>query len=582
MEVENQVDTWEGYVDWRHKPAVRGRHGGMLAASFVLVVEVLENLAFLANASNLVLYMAEYMHFTPSNAANSVTNFMGTAFLLALLGGFLSDAFFISYLIYLISAVLELLGLVILTVQAQSPSLKPPPCNAETSTTPCQQVGGSKAAMLFIGLYTVALGVGGIKGSLPVHGAEQFDESTPQGRKQRSTFFNYFVFCLSCGGLIAVTFVVWIEDNKGWQWGFVLCTIAILVSIPIFLAGSCFYRNKIPCGSPLTTICKVLLAAILNSCLGRSSSNAIASTATSPPPPTRISKEEEESEDEEPNTKAIEPVASPSKSLKFLNRAVAKRPVLNALHCTTQQVEDVKIVIKILPIFACTIMLNCCLAQLSTFSVQQSATMDTRVGSLTVPPASLPIFPIVFIMILAPVYDHLIIPFARKVTKSEMGISHLQRIGVGLFLSIVAMAIAALVEIKRKRVATENGLLDSPNPLPISFFWIAFQYLFLGSADLFTLAGLLEFFFTEAPSRMRSLATSLSWASLAVGYYLSTVIVSIVNSVTGHSKHQPWLSGTNLNHYHLERFYWVMCVLSGLNFLHYLFWANRYKYRSKR
>ncbi|KAG5522376.1 hypothetical protein RHGRI_034530 [Rhododendron griersonianum] len=583
MEVENQVDTWEGYADWRYKPAVRGRHGGMLAASFVLVVEVLENLAFLANASNLVLYMAEYMHFTPSNAANSVTNFMGTAFLLALLGGFLSDAFFTSYLIYLISAVLEFLGLVILTVQAHSPSLKPPPCNAETSTTPCQQVGGSKAAMLFIGLYTVALGIGGIKGSLPVHGAEQFDESTPQGRKQRSTFFNYFVFCLSCGGLIAVTFVVWIEDNKGWQWGFVLCTIAILVSIPIFLAGSCFYRNKIPCGSPLTTICKVLLAAILNSCLGRSSSNAIASTATSPPPPpTRISKEEEESEEEEPNTKAIEPVATPSESLKFLNRAVAKRPVLNLLHCTTQQVEDVKIVIKILPIFACTIMLNCCLAQLSTFSVQQAATMDTRVGSLTVPPASLPIFPIVFIMILAPVYDHLIIPSARKVTKSEMGISHLQRIGVGLFLSIVAMAIAALVEIKRKRVATENGLLDSPNPLPISFFWIAFQYLFLGSADLFTLAGLLEFFFTEAPSRMRSLATSLSWASLAVGYYLSTVIVSIVNSVTGHSKHQPWLSGTNLNHYHLERFYWVMCVLSGLNFLHYLFWANRYKYRSKR
>jgi len=582
MEVENQLDTWEGYVNWRNKPAVRGRHGGMLAASFVLVVEILENLAFLANASNLVLYMADYMHFTPSNSANSVTNFMGTAFLLALLGGFLSDAFFTSYLIYLISAVVEFLGLIILTVQAHSPSLKPPACNAETSATPCQKVSGGKAAMLFIGLYLTALGVGGIKGSLPVHGAEQFDESTPQGRKQRSTFFNYFVFCLSCGGLIAVTFVVWVEDNKGWQWGFGLSTLAILVSIPIFLAGSCFYRNKIPCGSPLTTICKVLLAAILNSCLGRSSSSAVASTATSPPPTQFTKEEEEDDDDKEPNTKAVEPISTLSNSLKFLNRAVAKRPVHSALDCTPQQVENVKIVVKVLPIFACTIMLNCCLAQLSTFSVQQAATMDTRAGSLTVPPASLPIFPVVFIMILAPVYDHFIIPFARKITKSEMGISHLQRIGVGLFLSIIAMAVAALVEIKRKRVATENGLLDSPKPLPITFFWIAFQYLFLGSADLFTLAGLLEFFFTEAPSSMRSLATSLSFASLAVGYYLSTVIVNIVNSVTGHGKHQPWLSGTNLNHYHLERFYWVMCVLSGLNFLHYLFWAYRYKYRTKR
>lgn len=108
--------------------------------------------------------------------------------------------------------------------------------------------------MLFAGLYLVALGVGGIKGSLPAHGAEQFDESTVQGRKQRSTFFNYFVFCLSCGGLIAVTLVVWVEDNKGWQWGFGISTLAILLSVPIFLAGSARYRNKIPSGSPLTTI----------------------------------------------------------------------------------------------------------------------------------------------------------------------------------------------------------------------------------------------------------------------------------------------------------------------------------------
>lgn len=111
--------------------------------------------------------------------------------------------------------------------------------------------------MLFLGLYLVALGVGGIKGSLPAHGAEQFDEDTQQGRKQRSTFFNYFVFSLSCGALVAVTFVVWIEDNKGWQWGFGVATLAVFLSIPVFLAGSSWYRNRIPVGSPLTTICKV-------------------------------------------------------------------------------------------------------------------------------------------------------------------------------------------------------------------------------------------------------------------------------------------------------------------------------------
>ncbi|XP_019456595.1 PREDICTED: protein NRT1/ PTR FAMILY 4.6-like [Lupinus angustifolius] len=569
MELEApQVTRWEGYVDWRNKPALRTHHGGMLAASFVLVVEVLENLAFLANSSNLVLYLREYMHMSPSKSANNVTNFIGTAFLLALLGGFLSDALFTTYHIYLISALIEFMGLIVLTIQARIPSLKPSECDKFTT---CIEVNGGKAAILFSGLYLVALGVGGIKGSLAAHGGEQFDETTPSGRKQRSTFFNYFVFCLSCGALIAVTFVVWIEDNKGWEWGFAISTISIFVSIPVFLAGSPTYRNKIPSGSPLTTILKVLVTASLNSCIVRNSSSAVVSPSNH-----HSGRKESEGEIGKPSTS----IEKPSATLKFLNNALLNEPLHSSLECNVQQVEDVKVVLKILPIFACTIMLNCCLAQLSTFSVEQAATMDTKLGSLKVPPASLPIFPVVFIMILAPIYDHIIIPYARKATKSETGITHLQRIGIGLVLSIIAMAVAAIVEVKRKSVAVHSGLLDdATKPLPITFFWIAFQYLFLGSADLFTLAGLLEFFFSEAPIRMRSLATSLSWASLAMGYYLSSVIVSIVNTATSTSNHRPWLSGGNINHFHLERFYWLMCLLSGLNFLHYLFWAIKYKYR---
>ncbi|GJU00388.1 major facilitator superfamily domain, general substrate transporter [Tanacetum coccineum] len=486
MDEECQISKSSRYVNWRNKPAIEGQHGGILAATFVLVVEVLENLAYLANASNLVLYLSRFMHFSPSSCSNIVSNFMGTAFLLALLGGFLADAFFTTYCIYLISAIIELAGLLVLTMQAHTRYLKPESCLSANRNAKCEEVEGGKEGLLFIGLYLVALGVGGIKGSLPPHGAEQFDEETTQGRKQRSSFFNYYVFCLACGALIAVTFAVWIEDNKGWQWGFGISTLAILISIPIFLLGSTFYRIKLPNGSPITTI-----------------------------------------------------------------------------------------------LFMSTIMLNCCLAQLSTFSVQQAATMNTKIGSLRVPPASLPVFPVIFIMVLAPMYDHVITPFARKITKTESGITHLQRIGIGLLLSIMAMAVAALVENKRKSVAYANGLMNSNEPLPITFLWVSLQYLFLGSADLFSLAGMMDFFFTEAPFSMRSLATSLSWASLAMGYYLSSVLVSIVNHVTGTFHHKPWLYGINLNHYHLERFYWLMCVLSGLNFLVYLLWAKSYKYGSK-
>ncbi|KAF7806166.1 protein NRT1/ PTR FAMILY 4.6 [Senna tora] len=573
------MKVWEGYVDWRNRPALRGRHGGMLAASFVLAVEVLENLAYLANASNLVLYLSKFMHFSPSTSANIVTNFMGTAFLLAVLGGFLADSYLTTFSIYLISAAIEFMGLLTLTIQANTPSLKPPSCVMGSTNSVCHEVHGGKEVILFAGLYLVALGVGGIKGSLPPHGAEQFDETISEGRKQRSAFFNYFVFSLSCGALIAVTFVVWIEDNKGWQWGLGISTAAILISIPVFLLGATKYRTKIPTGSPITVMFKVVAAAIHNKCKARNSANAITSMATSPSYATEMSEGEEGNNRKKVQGQSQSQSQTLTESIKFLNRAVME-PVHPKLQCTAKEVEEVKVVIRILPIFMSTIMLNCCLAQLSTFSVQQSATMDTSLGSFKLPPASLPVFPVIFIMILAPLYNHLIVPFARKLTNTEMGITHLQRIGTGLFLSIVAMAVAALVEMKRKNVASKFGLLDSAKPLPITFLWVALQYLFLGSADLFTLAGMMEFFFTEAPLSMRSLATALSWASLAMGYFLSTVLVSIVNKVSGTFGHIPWLFGSNLNHYHLERFYWFMCALSGLNFLHYLFWANSYKYRS--
>ncbi|CDP14862.1 unnamed protein product [Coffea canephora] len=575
QEERHYSDKWEGYVDWRNRPALRGQHGGMVAASFVLVVEILENLAYLANASNLVLYLSKYMHYSPSKSANMVTNFMGTAFLLALLGGFLSDAFFTTYCIYLISATIEFLGLLMLTVQAHIPSLTPSACTPINRNTSCQQVDAGKAAILFAGLYLVALGVGGIKGSLPPHGAEQFDEDTTRGRKQRSTFFNYYVFCLSCGGLIAVTFMVWIEDNKGWQWGFGISSGIILVTIPIFLLGSSTYRIKIPTGSPITTIFKVLAGAVCTCCTSTTSRNAIMSMSTTSTYTTETGLEKK-------NGKNGAETHTTSEDLRLLNKAAIGRPFHQPLQCTIKEVEEVKIVLKILPIFASTMMLNCCLAQLSTFSVQQAATMDTRIGSFTVPPASLPVFPVIFIMILAPIYNHIIIPLARKATGTEMGITHLQRIGTGLVFSIVAMAVAALVEMKRKKVAMQSGMINSTEPLPITFLWVALQYMFLGSADLFSLAGMMDFFFTEAPFSMKSLATALSWTSLAIGYYFSSVLVSIVNKVTSSFRHTPWLYGSNLNHYHLDRFYWLMCILSGLNFLHYLFWASRYKYQSTR
>lgn len=44
-------------------------------------------------AVNLVTYLVSTMHLPSATSANTVTDFMGTSFLLCLLGGFLADSF---------------------------------------------------------------------------------------------------------------------------------------------------------------------------------------------------------------------------------------------------------------------------------------------------------------------------------------------------------------------------------------------------------------------------------------------------------------------------------------------------------
>ncbi|KAJ0103506.1 hypothetical protein Patl1_05658 [Pistacia atlantica] len=73
--------------------------------------------------------------------------------------------------------------------------------------------------------------------------------------------------------------------------------------------------------------------------------------------------------------------------------------------------------------------------QLQTFSVQQRTIMNTGLGSFQVPPASIPLIPLVFMSLLVPVYEFGFVPVLRKVTGHPHGITHLQRVRVGLVLS---------------------------------------------------------------------------------------------------------------------------------------------------
>lgn len=91
---------------------------------------------------------------------------------------------------------------------------------------------------------------------------------------------------------------------------------------------------------------------------------------------------------------------------------------------------------------------------------------------------------------------------------------------------------------------------------------------------MFSVVGLLEFFYEESSAGMKSLSTAISWCSIAFGYFLSSVVVEVVNKVSG-----GWLASNNLNRDKLNYFYWLLSVLSVLNLGIYVMCASWYKYK---
>lgn len=203
--------------------------------------------------------------------------------------------------------------------------------------------------------------------------------------------------------------------------------------------------------------------------------------------------------------------------------------------------------------------------------------MDTAMGShFSIPPASLSIFAIISIIIWIPIYDRVLVPIARKFTGKQKGITELQRMGIGLFISILSMTAAAIVEIKRLHLARELGLVNKKVALPFSIFWQIPQYFLLGAAEVFTFIGQHEFFYEHAPDAMRSLCSALSLLTNSLGSYLSSLILTIVTSYTTKGGKVGWIPN-NLNEGHIDYFFWLLAGLSFLNLLVYIVCAINYK-----
>jgi hypothetical protein len=155
--------------------------------------------------------------------------------------------------------------------------------------------------------------------------------------------------------------------------------------------------------------------------------------------------------------------------------------------------------VRLLPVWAISIVMSAVYSQMTTMFVLQGNTLDPRMGpSFKITAASLSIFDTIAVIVWALAYDRFIVPAVRSVTGHPRGLTQLQRMGIGLVISIFSM------------VAATHSMLDSKDYLPISIFWQVPRYFIIGAAEVFTFVGQIEFFYDQSPDAIRSMGSALS------------------------------------------------------------------------
>ncbi|KAG0449511.1 hypothetical protein HPP92_027270 [Vanilla planifolia] len=200
-----------------------------------------------------------------------------------------------------------------------------------------------------------------------------------------------------------------------------------------------------------------------------------------------------------------------------------------------------------------------------SFAAAHAVATNRRLSAhFVVPAGSVVVFSVVNGLIVIPLYELYGASFFRRFTGHPHGLSSLQRVGLGMFVTIPTFVVAALVERHRRRAAEA-----------VTFWWLLPQYFMPGFADAFTFVGQLEFFYNEATDGTKSISSALFLSAVGVGNWMTSLSVKVLERATG-GKERGWLR-KDLNHSKLDYYYWIVCAICAVNFCVYLVVASYHK-----
>uniref|UniRef100_A0A5B7BHD1 Nitrate transporter 1.7 n=1 Tax=Davidia involucrata TaxID=16924 RepID=A0A5B7BHD1_DAVIN len=569
---ENDSEEKQDTVLSNSSKTTERKPGGWKSMPFVLGNETFERLATIGLLANFMIFLLTQFHMDQASASNVLNIWSGITNFAPLLGAFISDAYVGRFRTIAFASFASLLGMVILTLIAWMPHLHPPPCTPhQVQLDQCKGPTTSHLGVLILALGFLSIGTGGIRPCSLPFGLDQFDATTDEGRKGINSFFNWYYTTFTVVLIIALTLVVYIQDSVSWVLGFGIPTMLMFCSIVLYFSGTKSYVYVKPEGSVFSGIAQALVAAYKKRRLQIPAADG-----------------ELEGVFYDPPLKGTIVTKLPlTNQFRFLNKGAIimegeVKPDGSLLNqwrlCSIQQIEEVKCLIKIIPVWASGIICFTSIAQQGTFTISQSLKMDRHLSPhFQIPPGSLAVISMITVGLWVPFYDRVFVPTLRRITKHEGGITLLQRIGIGIVFSILSMVVAGLIERMRRDSAVSHASPDGV--APISVMWLAPQLILMGFAEAFNIIGQIEFYYKEFPENMRSVANSLFFCTAAGANYLSSVLVTTVHGVTGKHGRPDWLT-KDINEGKVDSFYFLIAGMGVLNLIYFLVSARGYMYKS--